>query len=584
MDFESDVNTQQLSDPQQGISSYLDSADEAREAGQARLAVHLYCAAFELAIEQGLAPTERILDGMNHAWLLACEQGDHSSAESIFHDLLPYHSPEQTEEALKQLKELAVHQLEDFGLTHEEIAQFAQTLTQEAQLEGSAAETFAAAERQEITPARIIEPESAADTTNIASAADTANTTNATDATSAGNAANTAGLTAENTSEIKSITRDIKNATKLNLNRIFDNLEIHLAELNKVGGVLAAADGASSSDTQVQDEQVLRYEALTGYKQAVQSMRQFGFTTAADAQFKDFIKQANNLHGVSGPVLTDSFFFHGSNREDLALFAKATAVEIGWPFIEIIVEFEGSGGTIKVVGPTKRSVFGPPRLADLPHPCTLIVQNIDLLQELFRREEQAISQGQRFGYTQGEYGASSGSQGFNPHGTGGVMPQRSMQADVLGHLTTLCAYGEVFVIGTSVDAPSQVPALLGEGLLDVLGSYREIEIASPDVEEREEILRYFAKEHPSFKGINFAQLAELSQDVARNELVWAAQGAVEDAYRESLRTGLHRMVSLSDVLSQLRECFEEKSPQRAHIEDTIVAQFRSEIDNDLSNL
>ncbi|MDR2109650.1 MAG: hypothetical protein LBP28_09395, partial [Coriobacteriales bacterium] len=78
------------------IEQLLSSAHEAQTGGRGRLAIHLYCAAFEMSVEQIGKPTGATIDGLRKAWLLACEQGDRQSAETIFNDLLPYNTQQQT--------------------------------------------------------------------------------------------------------------------------------------------------------------------------------------------------------------------------------------------------------------------------------------------------------------------------------------------------------------------------------------------------------------------------------------------------------------------------------------------------------
>ena len=565
MNYESEANSQQRSEQSESISSYLDSADEARVAGRSRLAVHLYCAAFELALEQGLAPTERILDGMNQAWLLACEQGDNSSAETIFNDLLPYHSPEQTEEALKQLQHLAFNQLEKLGVPHDEIADLAHTLVQEVSQDFS----------QETS------------------------------------------ITSQNTENT---------SRKINLTRILSELETQIIDASEATDVLAA-----SVEQNQKDVQVLRFSTLTGFNETLRAMRQFGFTDGEDSHFREFLAQANAFHGVMGPVLTNTFFFYGPNRDDVALFARATAGEIGWPTIEVAIELANKGiGTIKVTGPVKRSLFAPPRLTDLPRPCILLIQNIDLLQELFRGEE--MYQGYRPIGSYGDYsgpqgmgsqgsqnpqGMGMGSQGMgmgpqgsqNPQGMGigpqgmGMGPQgipnsrnplfgagslpthihRSMKAEILTHLNALLIPGNIFVIVTAQQALSEQPLLLGGELLNVIGSYREIEVPGPTLAERVEILRWFSQDHPSFQDIDFEYVARLAQGVARNEIVWAAQASVEEAYRKSLHSGHYQTITSSEVLSQIITLLDADSPYRAGIEDAIVEQFSNALNNALND-
>ncbi|MDR2493243.1 MAG: hypothetical protein LBD25_07310, partial [Coriobacteriales bacterium] len=324
--------------------------------------------------------------------------------------------------------------------------------------------------------------------------------------------------------------------------------------------------------------------------------------------------------------------------------ARATAGEIGWPLIELVADIDEAGnGSIKVSGPVKRSLFGSPRLTDVPSPCVLMIQNIDQLQALFRGEERSIGHTSRIlGSSSDAGGHQFGSGGFGQggHGSGQSNPlvpmgfiQRSMQAEVLGYLRALRSHGKVFFIVTAAehvetspseslprlglfgqaeassgdpgldsmasgtgsggfshrgsgDAHGQLPVTgvppLDKPLSELIGTHRVIEVPPPTLAERSEILRNFAREHPSFKEVDFEYLAALTRGIARSQLLKVALSAVEEAYRESLRAGKHKMVSLGEALSHIVSHIDPGSPYREQVENIIVEQFSSELRDDLS--
>ncbi|MDR0888430.1 MAG: hypothetical protein LBM21_00860, partial [Coriobacteriales bacterium] len=123
MDINREQGTGGRSDGRQnGVAFYLDSADAARKSGNARLAIHLYCAAFEANSNQGTPPSAQVIEGLRKAWNLAIEKGDRSTAEAILDSLIPYNSEKQNEESLSRLQGLAVQQLEDAGLGEDTLA------------------------------------------------------------------------------------------------------------------------------------------------------------------------------------------------------------------------------------------------------------------------------------------------------------------------------------------------------------------------------------------------------------------------------------------------------------------------------
>ena len=64
--------------------NYLSRAVAACEAGDARLGLHLYLAAFEQAAEQSDAPSEDAIMGLKQAWRVACSTKERALAEYIF--------------------------------------------------------------------------------------------------------------------------------------------------------------------------------------------------------------------------------------------------------------------------------------------------------------------------------------------------------------------------------------------------------------------------------------------------------------------------------------------------------------------
>jgi hypothetical protein len=535
------------------IEFFLDAADIARDNDQNRLAVHLYCAAFEFSIEQGLAPGSRVLEGMQAAWIIACEQGDRSSAEAIFNELLPYHSPQQAQQALEKLQDLAIRQLEELGMHHEDVIDIAKTMVAES-IDADLADS-----EDDGAPSLLESPSYA----NKHGRLDLA--------------------------QLIDDARDISEQAQKRINA--SQADARLAPRQQQTAIQPSSTqlsqegksrlGRSWHSAPAAGQQALRYGSLTGYDDTLRTMQQFGFVDAGDGQFADFVAQTESFHGISGPILSDSFVFHGPDRKDVSLFARATAGEIGWPVIEMTVEMDAVGnGTIKVTGPIRRSLLASQRYAEAPNPCILLIENIDLLQKLFNGERQAFDQGMR---NQG--GCRPG--GPAPMGQPGFMPgfiQRTVESEVMAHLNALRMQSDVFIIATCLDGGSSGPYRADGALRDIIGTYREIHVPMPNALERAEILHYFAYDHPSFKEVDYSHLAELADGVARNELVQAAHQAVEEAYRESLRTGRHQMVTLSEVLTQMLGYTNKDSSHRDQIESIIIDQFNAEISDDLANL
>ncbi|MDR2492091.1 MAG: hypothetical protein LBD25_01315, partial [Coriobacteriales bacterium] len=266
-------NEREPGDQQRGVAFYLDSADDARKAGRLRLAVHLYCAAFELTLEQGLAPTQRVLDGMHQAWLLACEQGDRSNAEAILNDLLPYYSPEQTEEALHQLQSLALQQLEQIGIQHDDVIDLAEDLAKGfSEHVGPTSQHTKSSADLARQPGQ---PSGPHDYSTPSLSSFVSPTSRASKPDADGDKA--------------------QNSFGVDLRSVLDGIESHINTMQSI--IDAPATPAPAPEASQAG-----YQNLSGYDETLRVMRQFGFVDAGDRQFGEFVSQAGSLHGLSGPV------------------------------------------------------------------------------------------------------------------------------------------------------------------------------------------------------------------------------------------------------------------------------------------
>lgn len=312
---------------------------------------------------------------------------------------------------------------------------------------------------------------------------------------------------------------------------------------------------SQAAKTESNNDMLVTYADIAGYEGALHSMRAYGFESAGDVAYRAFVHQASRMHGIEGLSLMDSFLFYGPSPEDVSLFARATAGEIGWPMITMHADLDEQGnGSIKLGGPFKKSLFGPPDLTEVPMPCVLLIENIDSLQDMFSQENKASLQ--------------VASKQQNPRG-------RSIQGEVMAYLKTLLDKQGVFVIATA-----KRPDCLKDALLSLIGPVQEIAVELPTECERREVWTRFAVDHPSFVEFDFDDLSRLSEGVSRRDLVVAGRAAVESAYRASLRSGVHQKVFRSDVLAELAPFVQHDGPAYQRLEDAAVEQMRKELEDD----
>ncbi|WP_286143376.1 ribonucleotide reductase subunit alpha [Adlercreutzia caecimuris] len=113
-------------------NDYLARATAACEAGDAKLGLHLYLAAFEQAVEASEVPSEDAIMGLKQAWRVACSIKERSLAEYIFERLEPYLSRDEVEACTVQLQGLAFDRLAEFGFSRDDLEEMSEALSQGA--------------------------------------------------------------------------------------------------------------------------------------------------------------------------------------------------------------------------------------------------------------------------------------------------------------------------------------------------------------------------------------------------------------------------------------------------------------------
>ena len=104
--------------------NYLARATAACEAGDARLGLHLYLAAFEQAAEASEVPSEDAIMGLKQAWRVACSTKERALAEYIFERLEPFLTNDEAEACATQLQGLAFDRLAEFGFSRDDAGKF----------------------------------------------------------------------------------------------------------------------------------------------------------------------------------------------------------------------------------------------------------------------------------------------------------------------------------------------------------------------------------------------------------------------------------------------------------------------------
>ncbi|MGI6221140.1 MAG: hypothetical protein ACOYIP_04635 [Coriobacteriales bacterium] len=472
------------------IKLYLDAARKAAEEGRGKLAFHLYLAAYEVATAAGQHPSDAVLDGMREAWDIAMGLGDKPAAELVFAAVAPLFEGSEVDGMMHELQDMMVSQLKDMGVSDEQIEQVTSL-----QYDG--------ADEDE-------------------------------DEDEDGHAA--PGFP------------DFLNG-------------LGMLVRGAVGGAQQGALGAggmqmpwgqpAQDQKQEQPEPQVGYHTIVGYDTALKSMRAFGFDTADDEAYRQFVQESSVFHGLDGLSLYDPFLFYGPSREDVFEFAEATAGEIGNPVLVLHVRTNDEGvWTIRLSGPFRRGLFGMSDPTDIPTPCTFIIENIDILQDFIRMALEAEHR------MDGEVAAQSG----------------RMYSEIIGYIHTIVNKPEVFPILTA-----QKDAKLTGPFAELFGRCERILVDNPTVDERKAVWNSFAMEHTSFSGIDIDKLSTLSEGISRHNMVVAGKSAVKEAYQESLTNNDHRFVTINDVLFEMVPFASDGDKPNTVIEDAAAEAFINEL-------
>lgn len=267
------------------------------------------------------------------------------------------------------------------------------------------------------------------------------------------------------------------------------------------------------------------YDDLVGYDDAMNSMRVYGFDAPTeDEEFRRFVQETSEFHGLEGLTLYDPFLFYGPSRDDVYEFAEATAGEIGNPVLTLHVRADEEGmWTIRLSGPFRRGLFGVSDPTDIPTPCTFVIENIDILQDFVKTAIQS-------------------DMGMDEPPRGGSQ----MYAEILGYIHAIMQKPGVFAILTAGD-----DVALSAQFEELFGRAQRVKVDLPSLDERHEIWKNFSLGHASFSEIDLDELSRLSGGISRHDMVAAGRSAVRDAYQESLSSNAYRFVSINDVLFEM---------------------------------
>lgn len=322
----------------------------------------------------------------------------------------------------------------------------------------------------------------------------------------------------------------------------------------EVAGALPPAESSSNTDTfeeveiaLVKEEQ-LNYDNIAGYDQAVKVMRDLGIGMNDDADFKDLVSMLNRLHGLPSKPALDTILFRSPVREDANRFMMATLGELNLPTIHMRMEENYQGMPILCVSA---------HAVDLPKSNNL--QNVFANGGVLVLEDLDM-------WTSPMTGVTEDNNAF-------LLMQLTRGArEAVGLIQSSVENPDVYVLATSSDS-----GRIDDFFMEMMGSVSLVEIDYPTPEERVQIWLDIAKEHPSIRHINRADLVRLSANMPRYDIYMAAREAIEEAYKSGLMQRKYQPVTRDNIFDKLAAYQPLESSEYLELEDAVIRDFQADL-------
>ncbi len=496
-------------------AEYIRRAVAANDAGDAVLSMHLYLAAFEEAAAASDIPSEAAIHGLKEAWALACQHRERALAEYIFEKLEPLLTPSEIEICISQLQSLALARLEQFGVSREELEEMTEIISREVMSMGVDVDLGIGLEAIPVALplGRDAEP---CRCEGCECACD----------------------------EDDDVLDDIDDDGEP------EQPESAPAQQESADQFLARAAEELSIKLGGGREEKFNYGALAGFDSIVAIMRDYGIGLEDDPDFISLVNTLNARHGLEGMPPIDSILFRSPAREDANRFVSATVGEIDRPAMRMHMEESLQGAPMLCVTTQAEHAPKTRNLRDaFAQGGVLVLENLDTwLPPSFDAPEDQ---------SKGGY--------FMAHLTRGAR-------EAINLVRAAVENPDVVVLATAA-----LGSPIDDFFLDLLEPLSVIDIDYPTPEERYDIWMDIAREHPSIRSVNRADLVRLSANMPRYDIYMAAREAVEEAYKVGLVTRHYRPVTRDNIFDKLAAYQPLDSSEYLELEDAVISDFRREI-------
>ena len=555
-----DANAPSRDDENLSVTAeYLRRAGAASDAGDALLSIHLYLAAFEEAAVESPVPSEDALNGLKQAWVIACAHKERSMAEYIYEKMEPYLTQDEVMLCMNQLQSLALDRLEEFGVSRQDLEEMTQMISQDlmGMMPGSGMPLGLTPKIVKVEhvvkhplPSRkkpiaedLIDQHDAGVLEEAAP--DEPAPVDAAPAEAASADAAPVGVAPADAVPVETapesqpapfvLPEEVSQALAASAQSAFGAFAQAAQE--------AEGKGASEADQ-------LRYDQLAGYDSTIRVMRDLGIGMQDDEEFKKLVETLNARHGLDRMPAADSLLFRSPAREDANRFIAATVGEIRMPALRMHMEENLQGMPMLCVTAQADS---PVKAGGLRNAFEgggiLVLENLDTwpAPSLEPAEEAGNS-----------LIAAQVSRGVR---------------EAVNLIRAAVENPEVHVL---ISASSH--GVIDGFFLDMLEPLTLIDIDFPTPEERVDIWMDIAREHPSIRGVNRADLVRLSANMPRYDMYMAAREAIEEAYKLGMITRHYQPVTRDNIFDKLAAYQPLDSNEYHELEEAVIRDFRRDFD------
>ena len=315
--------------------------------------------------------------------------------------------------------------------------------------------------------------------------------------------------------------------------------------VSEAGG---AASGGVLSSVPATGSERLTLSKLVGYREAKENVISLGVGRTSSEDYRELIEELNKRHGVSNPPAMDALLIRADAREDALRFAQAVAGESGRPLVRMRMDDGPQGLSVLSLTIQGSAAANPSKLTSvLERGGVLLLEDLDLWEPPYEEPFEDFG-----GFIRASVGRGA--------------------RDVMDLIRRAVEHPSVTVIAT-VSRENSIDAFF----IDLVTPFTVVEIDLPTAAERDDIWAEIAREHPSIRNVDRADLVRFTNNMPRYDIYMAATEAVEEAYREAVALGQYVPVSAANVFEKIAAYQPLESEEYQALEQAVVESFREDL-------